>query len=344
MMPQRTILLTGAAGVVGAALLPRLSRHRVVCLAHRSIPAAAEVVLGDLRNPGLGVDPRTRRELARQVDVVVHCAATTDFAAGTSATREVNVAGTGNLLRFAADAGAVLHHVSSAFVARTDLSRTDVRDATADPQIYLASKRAAEELVRDSGIPGTILRPSVVIGDAATGAIAKFQGLYVLAAAMIRNTLPLLPLRPADRIDMVPQDLLADAVAALIDHDVRGGEHWITAGAAALPASRVVELIVEAAGRAGRTVRAPRLVDPEMIDRLVRPVFIEPLPLATRRRFDDVLAMTALAASPATFRSTLAEIPDCAPVEPGRLASAFGRSVDFFIRDMGWARTAVRAG
>lgn len=343
MMPQRTILLTGATGVVGAALLPRLSGHRVICLAHRTVPQVAEVVRGDVRIPGLAMDPELRRTLAREVDVVVHCAATTDFAAGSTATREVNVAGTGHLLEFAAEANAALHYVSSAFVARTDLSRTDVREAAADPQIYLESKRGAEKLVRDSGIPGTILRPSVVIGDAATGAIAKFQGLYLLAAAIVRNTLPLLPLGPDDRIDLVPQDVLADAVAAVVDHDVRAGEHWITAGAAAPTAHRVVELIVEAGDRAGLTVRLPRLVDPEMIDRLVRPVFIEPLPLVTRRRFDDVLAMTALCASPAVFRCTLGEIPHCAPIDAAALVAAFDRSADHFIRDMGWARAEASA-
>lgn len=342
MMPQRTILLTGATGVVGAALLARLSRHRVICLAHRRVPAA-EAVFGDLRVPGLGLDPHTRRKLAYEVDTVIHCAAQTDFRAGSRRTRELNVAGTAHLLEFAADAGAVLHYLSSAFVARTDLSRTDVREAAADPHTYLVSKRAAETVVRDSGIPGTIVRPSVVIGDAATGATARFQGLHQLTAALLRNTLPLVPLRPEARVDVVPQDVLADAIAALIDHDVRGGEHWITAGTAALTARQMVDLIVEVGNRAGRDVRAPRLVDPEMIDRLIRPVFIEPLPQATRRRFDDLLTMTALVASPAALPSTLGDIPGCRPIDPARLVSAFGRSVDFFVHTMGGAMSAAGA-
>lgn len=343
MMPQRTILLTGAGGVIGGALRPRLSRHRVICLAHRSTPEAAEVVMGDLTSPGLGLDARTRRNLAREVDVVIHCAAITDFTAGAEETRELNIEGTSHLLQFTADAGAVLHYLSTAFVTRTDLSRTDVGEATADPQAYLASKRAAEHLVRVSGIPSTILRPSVVIGDAATGAIARFQSLHVLIAAVLRKTLPLLPLRPEARVDLVPQNVLADAVTALVDHDVRSGDYWITAGQAALTARRVIDLIVEVGSRAGLAVHAPRLVDPEMVDRLVRPVFIESLSPTARRRFDDMLAMTALVANAAPFPATLAEIPGCLPIETPGLASAFDRSVDYLIRDLGLARSGESA-
>ncbi|WP_236791065.1 SDR family oxidoreductase [Amycolatopsis sp. GM8] len=340
---KRTILLTGASGVVGAALLPRLARHRVICLVHRNKPEAAEIVLGDLTIPGLGLDSCTYRNLAREVDVVVHCAATTDFSAGADPTRELNVTGTARLLEFAADAGATLHYVSSAFVARSEASRADIGDGTADPRDYLASKRAAEQLVRDSGIPGTILRPSVVIGDSATGAIAKFQALYLLAAAIVRKTLPLLPLRPDDRVDLVPQDVLADAVAAVVKHDVRGAEHWITAGEAALTAGRVVELIVAAGDRAGLDVRAPRLVDPEMVDRLVRPAFLEHLPPVTRRRFEDMLAMTALVAGATAFPATLAEIPGCRPIETPVLACAFDRSIGHLIGAMGWGRSGESA-
>ena len=342
-MVQRTILLTGASGVVGAALLPRLSRHRVICLAHRSPPAAGEVVTGDLTSAGLGLDAHTMRDLVRDVDTVVHCAAATDFTTAATATRELNVDGTGRLLALAADAGATLHYVSSAFVARSDSIRTHVHDAAADPQAYLASKHAAEQLIRDSGVPGTILRPSVVIGDAATGATARFQSLHVLAASIVRNTLPLLPLRPDDRVDLIPQDVLAAAVAAAVEHDIRDGEHWITAGQAALTAHRVVELIVDAGNRAGLDVRAPRLVDPEMVDRLLRPAFLEHLPSATRRRFDDMLAMTALVAGAAAFPVTLADLPGCRPIEAPALASAFGRSIGYFIRAMGWGTSGESA-
>ncbi|MTD53771.1 SDR family oxidoreductase [Amycolatopsis pithecellobii] len=336
MLAHRAILLTGAGGVVGAALLPRLSRHRVICLAHRNPPAAAESVTGDLTRPGLGLDADTRRDLARAVDTVVHCAAATDFTTAATATRELNVGGTGQLLEFAADAGAAVHYVSSAFVARSDSIRTQVHDAAADPQPYLESKQDAEQLVRESGVPGTILRPSVVIGDAATGVTARFQSLYVLAASIVRNTLPLLPLRPDDTVDLVPRDALAEAVAAVVEHDVRG-EYWITAGQAAPTARRVVELTVDASTRAGLDVRAPRLVDPEMVDRLLRPAFLEYLPPATRRRFDDLLAMTALVAGAAAFPATLAELPGCAPIEASALESAYSRSIGYFIRTMGWA-------
>ena len=75
---------------------------------------------------------------------------------------------------FAAAAAAkpVLYHVSTAFVHTTavgDRGRTAIG--------YASSKSAAEQIVRSSGVPHVILRPSVIIGDSGTGEIDAFQGL-----------------------------------------------------------------------------------------------------------------------------------------------------------------------
>ena len=54
---QRTILLTGASGVLGQALLPRLAGNDVVCLTHRRPVDGASLrsVRGDLTRPGLAL-------------------------------------------------------------------------------------------------------------------------------------------------------------------------------------------------------------------------------------------------------------------------------------------------
>lgn len=327
-----TILLTGASGVVGSVLLERLSGdHRVICLTHRRVPElAAEHVRGDLAKPGLGLDRRTRRTLAADVDVVVHAAAVTDFSADARTTRDLNVSGTRNVADFTAEANAVLHHISTAFVGRTDLVRTDVGEARADPVDYLESKRAAEEVLRDGGTPGTIVRPSIVIGDSRTGEIAKFQGLHGLMWAVVKNALPLVPLPPDSRVDFVPQDLLGDGVAALIDHDISSGEYWVTAGDAALTASRIVDLLCEFGGGLGYDTCPPRMVDPGMVDRLIRPVFIDPLPPSARRRFDDMVAMTALFAGARPF--PCAWPAGCARLGEEQLDEALARSIEHLAR------------
>ena len=56
---RRTVLLTGASGVVGRALLRRLGDLDVVCLVHRSPVSGPNVTtaLGDITEPMLGCPP-----------------------------------------------------------------------------------------------------------------------------------------------------------------------------------------------------------------------------------------------------------------------------------------------
>src|SRR6266567_4987191 len=74
---RRTVLLTGASGVVGRALLPRLRDFDVVCLVHRSPVSGPNVttVLGDIARPMFGLAEQAYAELAAKVGAVIHCAA-----------------------------------------------------------------------------------------------------------------------------------------------------------------------------------------------------------------------------------------------------------------------------
>lgn len=342
MNKRKTVLLTGASGVLGSALLPLLGRHRVIALIHAShVPA--EQVRGDLAAPRLGVDDATYQWLTDIVDTVVHCGATTDFGAGAQATEELNTRGTERVIEFAGRAGAELLYVSTAFVARTDLTRQTAGraqgEATAVPDHYLDSKRAAEQRVRTSGLPYTIARPSVVIGDRATGFIPRFQGLHGIVTALLKGTLPLLPLDPSARADVIPRDTAAQALAALVDLPFAGAEHWLTAGEAAPTAGEVVQACQDRAEAFGIPMPRPRLVDPDMVDRLVRPVFIDPLPPAARRRFDDMLAMTALFDTAAPLPCTLGDVPGGpGPLTADEVRDAVNASIDH----LAYARNLVR--
>lgn len=327
---KKTILVTGASGVVGTALLPELDRHQVIALTHRQLPRGrTQAVHGDLTQPILGIDRVVYRGLAEQVDAIIHCAAVTDFAAGAQASSELNVRGTEHLLEFAADANATFHYVSTAFVARDDKTRTQIGEAAANPTDYLVSKRRAEQLVRGASVPTTIVRPSVVIGDSRTGEAAKFQGLHSLTNAVLKNALPLLPLDPDARIDFVPQDVVARAIAGLVNDDVDAGEYWVTAGDAAMTVRRMIDTAVTAGQQLGIDVVPPRLVQPAMIDRLVRPVFISPLPPDLRRKFDDMLTMTALFAGAEPFPTSLPDMPGVSSLTETELDMAFAASVEY---------------
>jgi len=184
---RRTVLLTGASGVVGRALLQRLRDFDVVCLVHRSPVCGPDLttVRGDISEPMLGLGEQAYAELAARVDAVIHCAAVTSFNRTAGSLEATNIAGTQRVAAFAAAADAVLYHVSTAFAGTTaagDRGRTAVG--------YAASKAAAEQVVRSSGVPHVIVRPSIVIGDSGTGEIAAFQGLHQVAAGMFAGISP----------------------------------------------------------------------------------------------------------------------------------------------------------
>jgi nucleoside-diphosphate-sugar epimerase len=276
----RTVLLTGASGVVGGALLQRLRDLNVVCLVHRSPVSGPNVtgVPGDVVQPMFGLAEQAYAELAAKVDAVIHCAAITDFIRIDGSLEATNIAGTEHVAAFAAAANAVLYHVSTAFVHTTvdgDRGRTAVG--------YASSKLAAELVVQSSGVPHVILRPSVVIGDSVTGEIAAFQGLHQVAAGIFAGIVPMIPFDPAWPIDFVPADVVADTIACAVEQRVSTGEFWISAGEAALSLDESVAVAVSLAHDLGVNVDMPRFVPPDMFDRLIGPVFLDALPGKIRR-------------------------------------------------------------
>ena len=277
---RRTVLLTGASGVVGRALLPRLPDFDVVCLVHRSPVSGPNVtgVSGDVAKPMFGLAERACAKLAAEVDAVIHCAAVTDFNRTDGSLEATNITGTEHVAAFAAAAKGVLYHVSTAFVDTTvdgDRGRTAIG--------YASSKSAAEEVVRASGVPHVILRPSVVIGDSGTGEIAAFQGLHQVVAGMFAGLVPMIPFDPSWPVDFVPADVVADAIACVVENRVSEGEFWLSAGEAALSLDEGVAAVVEFARDMGVSIDMPRFVPPDMFDRLIGPVFLDALPGKIRR-------------------------------------------------------------
>jgi nucleoside-diphosphate-sugar epimerase len=285
-----TVLLTGASGLVGQALLDAMGGRDVICLNHRTPVnrTGVKTVQGDLMQPNLGLADDDYRALANQIDAIIHCAAVTDFNRRDGSLETTNVAGTEKIIALAQAADARLYHVSTAFLhAKADGERGKTAVGYAD------SKRAAEELVLSSSVPHVMLRPSVVIGDSRSGVVSTFQGLYLVAGAIFAGFVPLIPFDRTWPIDFLPRDVVADAITAVVDSELRSGEFWITAGTKALSLERAVGLCVGLANQLGTPVDDVRFVPPEMWDRLIAPVFLETLPLRVRRTVTRLLEFFA---------------------------------------------------
>ncbi|MDL4774360.1 MULTISPECIES: SDR family oxidoreductase [Thermomonosporaceae] len=323
-----TILLTGASGVVGGALLPRLRGHRVIALTRRRAVSGVSL-RGDVSAPGLGLGGAEHRGLLGEVDTVVHCAAVTDFGVGAERTNEVNVLGTERILEFTAAAGARLVYLSTAFVTR----EREAADA-ASPLAYVASKIAAEEQVRAAGLPTAIVRPSVVIGDSVTGALAPIQGFYAFLRSVLRDQVRgVVPCGPGDRVDFVPSDVVAGALAALVDLAATG-EFWLTSGEHAPTAQRLFELAEHAAARGGRRLAPVRLASTRTARRLAGAARPGGAAGDLHGRLAELLGLAVMFDGAAPFPTSLGTIQGGPPAPSTEsVEAAFLAALDYISRE-----------
>ncbi|MEW1642931.1 SDR family oxidoreductase [Streptomyces sp. NPDC091219] len=338
--PRPRLLLTGAAGVLGQALVDELcDDYDLICLRHRAPlddPRVREVT-ADLNAPGLGLSAARRRDLAAEVDVVVHSAAATNWRLAPADIWRTNLDGTRSMLDLAARADAPFFYMSTAFVANP--LAPEERERFPGAAAYLASKSAAEEAVRAADAPGVILRPSLVMGDSSTGRIARVQGLTRALGGIVKGQVPVLPGSPGTRIDMVPQDVVARAVGDLIRSGAAQGEYWLTAGQEAILQREVVEICLEFAGRHGERPHPPRLIPVEAVHRLLLPLLEGPsFPALVRRRLQDYAELLLVFQRELPFASDLGT-PHCGTA-PTRAAirSALTRNVECWATGRGGLR------
>ena len=87
-------------------------------------------------------------------------------------------------------------HVSTAYVAGDRVGVISEHDGDVGQTFrntYEQTKLKAEQLVTDSGLPAAIVRPSVIVGDSATGWTQAFNVIYWPLQAFARGLFPTVP-------------------------------------------------------------------------------------------------------------------------------------------------------
>ena len=160
-----TLLITGATGLVGERLVPRLidagHRCRLLLRPGKTSPLQAETVSGDI------LEPSTLTEAVRGVSAILHLAAvfrTPD----TDLIWKSNLDGTRNLIAAAKseapDVRFILSSTSHVYSIATHYPGRE--DDVVDPKhAYPASKVAAEKALQESGLNWSVLRFPFVYGD-----------------------------------------------------------------------------------------------------------------------------------------------------------------------------------
>ncbi|GAA4906398.1 male sterility protein [Stackebrandtia albiflava] len=335
-----TIVVTGLSGVVGSALYRLLAtRFEVIALrGRRVLDADCEQIPIDLSVTGLGLTEAVRDRLAARADVVLHAAGDVRYTAPEPELTAVNVGGTAELTALAEAAGCPLVYVSSAYVRDREAAAARepaVPAGDARPSVYLASKAAAEEVVRRCGRPYCVVRPSAVMADTVEGDMPATQNAHLVLRMIATGDLPAVFLRPDHRVDMIPRDVLAAALTGLVSAAAAGErvptEYWATAGPAALTAAEVVAEIGASVTASGGRFTTPRFLDPFGTDARDYPGW-DSLDARTRRGLGNMFA-GALPLSDTPFPTSLGTVPGTpAAPDAGALRRFLRKDVDYALR------------
>jgi thioester reductase-like protein len=292
------IFLTGATGYIGAHILAELlggHADRINVLVRAKDPHEAEerlwramqlhmdfasfrealgsrvvIFRGDLTDEELGLDAADYGRVVGTTDSIIHCAASLNRKSEKSCLN-VNLRGTLEMIQLAKRAGGIgglrrFSFVSTVAVAGKRQNETVTEDASidwerSDYDPYARTKKFCEHMVREllPDTPKIIFRPSIVLGDTRYGATTQFE---MVRSFVFLAGLPVLPLRPGDRIDIVPVDYVAKAIATLHqkdkpEHDI----YHLSSGAGSESCREITNALARSSGKM-KPMYAPWLAGP----------------------------------------------------------------------------------
>ena len=258
------ILVTGAAGFIGAALCPLLVArgHRVVAATRRPIPAAPgtePLAVGEI-GPNTAWSGSDWPSALAGVEAIIHLAQRA-HAGPDPAALAAEPAAVAALLRAGAAAGVkrlVLVSSVKAMGEATAPGRPFGADDEPHPEdsygrAKLASERAARETARDAGVELAIVRPPLVYGP---GVKANFRALIALAG----SGLPL-PFAAVDnRRSLIFRDNLADLLVLAAVHPAAAGTVLLARDGEDLSTPALIRALAAGLGRRARLFPVPGAV------------------------------------------------------------------------------------
>ncbi|MDA0734453.1 MAG: NAD(P)H-binding protein [Chloroflexi bacterium] len=201
------VLVTGSTGFLGRRVVQELLKHdhQVRCLVHTPgrerifAPRSVDVQYGAV------TDPDALASACRGVDTIIHLVAII-LQRGSATFDSINRQGTANVVAAAKAAGTVKELVQVSAIGATSNRRYP----------YLYSKWQAEQAVIESGLPHTILRPSLIFGQGDE---------FINALASLVRLFPVVPVIGTGRNRFQPiqvEDVARCIVLALGRDDLKG--------------------------------------------------------------------------------------------------------------------------
>jgi thioester reductase-like protein len=304
------VLLTGASGVIGSELVPRLLTQgdfelrlllradsptylstRLeelfaawrVHVAEDSLRSRVRAVAGDVREPQLGLEGDMYGRLVREVTHVVHCAGDVKLNQTLAEARASAVTAAAEVVQF-----------SLACYARGRLRKVDVvstigvagkmsglvperglREPREYHNAYEAAKAEAETLLLADidELPLTIHRPSMVVGNSHDGRVRQFQVFYHLCEFLTgARTWGVMPDFADATLDIVPVDYVAAAICASVARPDAAGRvfHLCSGPDLAVSLRKLSRYLQEWARRRGENLPRSKVVPRAWSRRLLK--------------------------------------------------------------------------
>jgi len=311
--------VTGGTGVIGSAIAERLlaEGERVTLLvrarddaglagrvdelaAFWGLDAAARARVGALRGdttlPRFGLEPAAYDRVAGECGRIVHCAAIVKMTLPLAEARRAAVDAARNVLDLAHAMRARGTLAKVEFLSTVGVSGRRpgalperwITEPRAYHNTYEQAKAEAEDYLRGAlapGFPLALHRPSMVVGEAATGRVLRFQIFYHLLEFLSgRRTRGVFPALGATALDVVPVDYVARVVTWSSRTEATAGRilHLCSGPAQAVPLAALGERVRARFAAAGLACPRPRTV-PAGLLRAALPVARRLAPRGARR-------------------------------------------------------------
>jgi thioester reductase-like protein len=226
-----------------------------------------DIYLGDLTEPGLGVEGEARDKLVRTTDSVLHVAASLNRKSD-KACFNVNLRGTLSVLKLAREVAD--HHglrrfsdVSTVAVAGKRQDEMVTEDACvdwdrSDYDPYARTKKFCEHMVHEllPDVRCTVFRPAIVLGDSRFPETTQFDMVRAFAALAYMRVLPF---EPQWRADIVPANYVGEGIVRVhMSDNPKYDAYHLSSGADSMTYAEIVQSLRDA-GHKPRVVFAPRL-------------------------------------------------------------------------------------
>jgi len=257
-----TILITGASGFLGGAIVDLLCQKQIPvrAIVHRNRPAfPTGVEVGVITSLNAST---SWSGVLKNVSAVVHCAARVhvmrdDQATALEACRQINTEGTLNLAHQAATAGVTRFlFISTIGVHGAETENGPFHaDSPASPQTpYAQSKWEAEEglreIARDTGMEIVIIRPPLIYGKDAPG---NFTSLL----SAVNRYLPL-PLGAVhNHRSFAAVENVADLVLCCLEHSAAANQAFLVSDGDDLSTSAFIRKIATVQGKVSMLIPVP---------------------------------------------------------------------------------------